>query len=217
MLVGAAFLPHPAILLPAFAAQRGDAVDETIVAVRRACRWMADDLRPARLIIASPHRGHGFDVPMYFLRESLGRLPAVEQILTVWEEPLAAYVALGEAIAARERANETRVAVVASGDCSHVLLASGPYGYHPAGPLLDAAIVKAVRSGDPANLLGIDEAIVEAGKACGLRSFLLALAAVRPSWCEVVSYQAPYGVGYLVATADSTAAVGALEHAVGKG
>ncbi len=96
--------------------------------------------------------------------------------------------------------------MVASGDCSHVLHANGPYGYHPAGSVLDAAIVQAVRSGDPASLLRIDAATVEAGQSCGLQPFLFALAALRPASCEVLSYQAPYGIGYLVAITQGAAA-----------
>ena len=79
MLAGAALLPHPPIILPAHAAERGDEVEATIVAVRAACDWVARELRPDRLVVSSPHPAHGFDVPLHFLREAMGTLPPIVQ------------------------------------------------------------------------------------------------------------------------------------------
>ena len=45
-----------------------------------------------------------------------------------------------------------------------------------------------------------DPVVRDEGAECGLRSFVFGLSALRPSRCDVFSYQAPYGVGYLVAT-----------------
>lgn len=196
MLVGGVLLPHPPIILPAYAGERGPEVDRTIESVRRACRWLAE-LQPQRLVVAAPHRGHGFEVPLHFLREALGELPPTRRILTV--EPHPSYLELGSCLRQEEAEAPTRTAVVASGDCSHRLRPEGPYGYHPAGPALDRAIRAGVRSGRPEELLAIDPETVEAGGECGLRSFIFALAALRPRRCRLLSYQAPYGVGYLVA------------------
>ena len=202
MLVGGAVLPHPPIILPHFADRRGEEVEPTIDAVRSACRWIAGVLRPDRVVIASPHEGHGFAVPLHFLEEALGTPLAAGELLT--DDPsYATYRDLGEELRRRETANPDRVAVIASGDCSHRLRPDGPYGEHPLAPELDRAIVAAVHTGRCAALLDIDPALVEAGGECGLRSFVWALAALRPPRCEVLSYQAPYGVGYLVAVMEA--------------
>lgn len=199
MIVGGVILPHPPIILPSFRDQRGDEVDATIDAVRRACRFVAEELRPDRIVISSPHRGHGFDVPLWFLEEAMGRPLEVEGLLTA-DPAYDVYLELGRQLRKREEETPERVAVVASGDCSHRLREDGPYGFHPLGPVLDEAIVSAVRAGDPDALLRIDPVVVEEGAECGLRSFLFGLGAVQPARCQVLSYQAPYGVGYLVAT-----------------
>lgn len=206
MIVGGVILPHPPIILPSYASQRAGEVDRTIAAVQAACRWVAEELRPERIVISSPHEGHGFDVPLFFLQEALRSLPPLERILT--DDPsYARYRALGESLRATEGSPE-RVAVVASGDCSHRLREEGPYGFHALGAVLDDRMVEGVRSGDPAALLAIDAEVVEEGAECGLRSFIFALAALHPARVEVLSYEGPYGVGYLVATLTPVTASG---------
>ena len=210
MIVGGAILPHPPIILPRFADRRGDEVEQTITAVRSACRWISGVLRPDRVVISSPHEGHGFAVPLHFLEQALGTPLAADELLT--DDPsYTAYRDLGEELRRRQTASADRVAVVASGDCSHRLRPDGPYGEHPLAAELDRAIVAAVRTGRCAALLDIDPALVEAGGECGLRSFVWALAALRPPRVEVLSYQAPYGVGYLVAVMEAASGSSVLE------
>ncbi len=203
MLVGGVILPHPPIILPSYADQRGTEVDATIAAVQTACDWVAGTLRPERLVVASPHRGHGFDVPLHFVEEALGVLPPTERLLTS-DPSYAAYRDLGERLQQGEAERVERVALIASGDCSHRLHPDGPYGFHPLGPELDRAIMAGVEAGDAQALLDVDPAVVEAGAECGLRAFIWALAALRPARSETLSYQAPYGVGYLVVTLSPT-------------
>jgi aromatic ring-opening dioxygenase LigB subunit len=203
VLVGGAILPHPPIILPAFADRRGHEVQATIAAVRDACHWVAGSLRPDRLVISTPHRGHGVDVPMSFLVAAMGWRAPVDEVLT--DDPsYVRYAELGAELRRQEGSTGDRVAVIASGDCSHRLSPSGPYPPHPRAPELDAAIVLAICSGGADALLAIDPALIEAGGECGLRSFVFALSALEPVDCEVLSYQAPYGVGYLVATLETT-------------
>ena len=198
MIVGGAILPHPPIILPSYAGERGPEVQGTIDAVRDACRWIAEELRPERLVMSSPHLGHGFEVPLFFLGEALPGLPPVDRVLT--DDPSSPrYRVLGERLRADSTAG-ARLAVIASGDCSHRLKVDGPYGLHPLGPVLDERITACVRAADADCLLGIEDALVDEGAECGLRSFIFALAALRPARARVLSYQAPYGVGYLVAT-----------------
>lgn len=198
MIVAGVILPHPPIITPEYASQRGDEVDTTVAAVERACAWLAA-LHPERIVISSPHLAHGFDVPLSFLRPYLGRLPPLERVLT--DEPsYVRYRELGRELREQEGAGAARTAVVASGDLSHRLRVDGPYGFHPLGPKLDEAIVDGVRRADIGALLTIDPVTVEEGAECGLRSFVFALAALEPAHVEVLSYEGPYGVGYMVAT-----------------
>jgi len=198
VILGGVVLPHPPIILAEHASQRGAEVDGTIAAVERACAWLAER-RPDGIVISSPHPRHGFDVPLSFLARHLPRALPTERVLT--DDPsYAHYRDLGRALRRREEAKAARTAVVASGDLSHRLREEGPYGYHPRGPELDAAILAAVRAADVDALIAIDPAVVEDGAECGLRSFIFGLAALAPATVDVLSYEGPYGVGYMVAT-----------------
>jgi aromatic ring-opening dioxygenase LigB subunit len=198
VLVGGAILPHPPIILPAYASERGEEVDATIDAVRAACRWIASELHPDRIVISSPHPGHGFAVPLHFVNEALGTPMPAQELLTT-DPAYEAYRDLGEFLRRSDSGTLDRIVIIASGDCSHRLHPEGPYGFHPMGPKLDRAIVEGVRAASVSALLDIDPMVVDEGGECGLRSFIFGLAALHPSRCEVLSYQAPYGVGYLVA------------------
>ena len=99
-----------------------------------------------------------------------------------------------------EKAKE-RTALIASGDLSHVLKPEGPYGYDPAGPKLDEIIVGAVKEKNVDMLLNIDPEILEHGAECGLRSilFLFGVFEIIDFSTKILSYEAPFGVGYMVA------------------
>lgn len=91
---------------------------------------------------------------------------------------------------------------LASGDLSHALTRDAPAHYDPRGALFDAEVVELLRRGDFAGLAKIDPSLRAGAAECGLRSFI-ALggflgedALVNP---EVLSYEGPFGVGYLVA------------------
>ena len=94
-----------------------------------------------------------------------------------------------------------RVAYVASGDLSHKLLKSGPYGFAPEGPQFDEKVTHAFSTGDLLPLLTMDRGFAERAAECGLRSFqimagALDRTAIKP---ELLSYEGPFGVGYGVA------------------
>jgi len=96
---------------------------------------------------------------------------------------------------------------VASGDLSHALTHSAPAPYDPRGKLLDDEVAHLLEAGDFIGLGRIDPILLEGAAECGLRSFM-ALggflgddATVAP---EILSYEAPFGVGYMVARFGAT-------------
>jgi AmmeMemoRadiSam system protein A len=93
------------------------------------------------------------------------------------------------------------VAFVASGDLSHRLKPEAPAGYNPAAQAFDDQVVDAVRHNSPELIIGIDQDLRRIAGECGFRSMLVVLGATRdlPNASEVIHYEAPFGVGYLVA------------------
>src|SRR5262249_45717625 len=94
-----------------------------------------------------------------------------------------------------------RVAVVASADLSHRLIVGGPYKYEPTAHTFDRQIVESIREGRADGVMNVDDDLRERAGECGYRSILIGLGSVdeNPRDHEVLSYEGPYGVGYMVA------------------
>ncbi|HAL55877.1 TPA: AmmeMemoRadiSam system protein B [Candidatus Uhrbacteria bacterium] len=94
-----------------------------------------------------------------------------------------------------------RVAVIATGDLSHCLSSEAPGGFCKEGQMFDDAVVRAVQQGSLSNLLSIPKEIVLHAQESGYHPLLIlyGLLDTRLSTAEVLSYEHPFGVGYLVA------------------
>lgn len=142
---------------------------------------------------------HGVMVPMHFLIQGSKGILLVP--LTFSWLPLDKHFAFGKVLRRAADKSQKRVAVVASGDLSHRLLPGAPSGYDPMGAVFDKKLVEALACLDVAAILGLDEDLIDRAGECGLRSIVILLGAldgleVKP---EVLSYEGPFGVGYLVA------------------
>jgi AmmeMemoRadiSam system protein B len=142
---------------------------------------------------------HGALVPLSYLHEAgwSGRVAVIGFTYQSNEK----HMAFGRAIAKAAEAIHRRVALVASGDLSHRLVVGGPYEYEPTAHLFDEQIVNAIRRGDPDAILNIDSDLRERAGECGYRSIVIALGCVGEEVSEhqVLSYEGPFGVGYMVA------------------
>lgn len=90
---------------------------------------------------------------------------------------------------------------IASGDLSHRLTRDAPSGYNPRGKEFDAELVDITRSGEFERLFKIEPALIEdAGEDCLWSASVLAGTVVGFDFSsEVLSYEGPFGVGYMVA------------------
>jgi AmmeMemoRadiSam system protein A len=141
---------------------------------------------------------HGVLVPLTFLDPS-GSLPLV--VLSLSFLPYTSHRRFGMVVRDAAAALGRRVVFVASGDCSHRLTHRAPAGFSERAHLFDQRLVELLSVGDFEGLMTIEPALVEEAGECGLRSFIslggfLAGSAVAS---RLVSYEAPWGVGYLTA------------------
>lgn len=200
MLVYGVISPHPPLIIPDIGGNDILKVQHTVDALQDASVGLGKSA-PDKIVIISPHDTYGFQVPLYYLGQHLRDDIEIEEIL-VTHPSYRLYYEQGIALGRQAHESPERYAVIASGDLSHVLKKDGPYGFNPAGPLLDNIIVDAVQSRDADALLNIDQAILDPGAECGLRSILFLLGALSELEVEtnVLSYEGPFGVGYLVAS-----------------
>ncbi|MEW6211308.1 MAG: AmmeMemoRadiSam system protein B [Acidobacteriota bacterium] len=142
---------------------------------------------------------HGAMVPLYYLLEAGWEGPTV--VIGFTHRLTEDHLAFGRAIETAARESDRRVALVASGDLSHRLIEDGPYEYEPTAHLFDEQIVAAIKQGDARGITNIDHDLRLRAGECGYRSILVALGSVRENLRDhqVLSYEGPFGVGYLVA------------------
>jgi aromatic ring-opening dioxygenase LigB subunit len=157
-----------------------------------------------------PTLDHGLMVPMHFLAAAglLGTAPGDEPSescsfarvsVSLLDEQT--HWRLGACVSRAARELGRRTVFIASGDLSHRLREDGAYGFAPEGPLFDAAVCEAFRSGELARLRHLDPKMREGAAECGLNSFLMLGgvfdgAAIATQLC---SYEGPWGVGYAIA------------------
>lgn len=198
MLVYGIISPHPPIIIPEIGGKEIGKVRKTIAALEKAAEGLTT-AQPEKIIIISPHAEHGFQVPLYYLGKKLGDIE-IEEIL-VTNPSYDYYYNLGKDYGRKITESKERVAIIASGDLSHVLKSGGPYDYDPTGPKLDKIIVEAVRINDVSRLLHIDTETLVMGAECGLRSILFLFGVFEGVKYDtkILSYEGPFGVGYMVA------------------
>lgn len=200
MLVFACLSPHPPIILPTVGSEADRAkIKKTIQSLEELGKQLAK-AKPDCLLITSPHPDWGFNVPLHFLAKDIHGIE-VKAHLTDSESPQVHFKRGKELIKNLEYVK--RLAWIASGDMSHRLKEDGPYGLHPSGPKFDREFIELLKKKDIPGILNLPERFVEEAGECGLRSFCMLLGALegtKIAWRpEVLSYEGPFGVGYLVA------------------
>ena len=142
---------------------------------------------------------HGTLVPLYFLQRNgwHGQVVALGYSFLSNED----HIRFGNCIRQAIDKLGRPVGFVASGDLSHRLKPEAPAGFNPDAHLFDEEVVEAIRSSSTSRIVNMDYDLRRTAGECGFRSMLVALGVAQglePS-CEVISYEAPFGVGYMVA------------------
>jgi MEMO1 family protein len=142
---------------------------------------------------------HGTAVPLYFLQRNgwRGRIVALGYSFLSNED----HIRFGSCIKRAADEAGRAVAFVASGDLSHRLKPEAPAGYYPRAYLFDQEVTEAIRAAQPERIINIDPDLRKLAGECGYRSMLVAFGVVESATqdYEVLHYEAPFGVGYMVA------------------
>jgi len=144
---------------------------------------------------------HGILVPIYFLAKNIFGIKLVPISFSLLD--IKTHFNFGKVL--QEIANNVqrtkRIAIVASGDLSHRLTSDAPAGYSEKGKEFDEKLVELLQKKDVNSILNMDKNFVEQAGECGYRSIIILLGALDGlDWePEILSYEGPFGVGYLVA------------------
>lgn len=141
---------------------------------------------------------HGALVPLYYLIEDVE--PKLVH-LSFSGLDFSRHYEYGEIIGQVAEDSSKRIAIIASGDLSHRLTPQAPAGFSPKGKEFDEKLIELLKAKNEKDILGFDKEFVSEAGECGLRSIIMLLGAVKPrDWhLNLLSYEGPFGVGYMVA------------------
>jgi aromatic ring-opening dioxygenase LigB subunit len=106
----------------------------------------------------------------------------------------------GEVLRDTLQESSRRIAVIATGDLSHVLSSNGPAGFHPDGKTFDEKIQECLIQNNIAGLLTLDSDMIEHAKQTSYLPLVMLMGILQkfPLQTEILSYESPFGVGELV-------------------
>lgn len=142
-------------------------------------------------LMSQPALDHGTSVPLYYLTS---HLPEVKVLPIGYSNlPPEAHIRYGEIIKDIIMDDDRRIAVIASGDLSHCDEKSPPASF-------DAELLNLLEVRNTAGIVQMNSERIAAASECGYHSVLILLGMLKNMnyTFRTYSYEAPFGVGYLV-------------------
>jgi len=149
-------------------------------------------------LTSNPELDHGSSIPLYYLSQHLKNIPIIP--LTYSGLDLKQHFIFGQFLHQQLSKINKRFAVIASGDLSHRLTKDAPGGYSVKGKEFDKKLIGLIKKKDVQGILNIDQKLCQGAGECGLRSIAILLGVIESlnTKTDVLSYEGPFGVGYLV-------------------
>ena len=149
-------------------------------------------------LISDKKIDHGVSVPLYCLLSEIKNVKIIPLFYSGLNNQ--AHFDFGKALNHEIIYDNSKIAVIASADLSHALTKNAPAKYSAKGKKFDQKVISALQDNNVKDLLNIDEKIVSGAQQCGLKSILILEGILdgvqhKP---KLLSYEFPFGVGYLV-------------------
>jgi len=159
-------------------------------------------VKDSPLATASPETilDHGALVPLYYPFAAGLKKPVLPMAIAFL--PLPKLYEFGKALVKTSDRLDRKIAFIASADMSHRLTQDAPSGYSPKGREFDEKLVELVKAYNVNGILRFDPELAEAAGQDALWSIAILLGALdgKKVKQEVLSYEGPFGVGYMVAS-----------------
>jgi len=142
---------------------------------------------------------HGTMIPLYFINQKYTDYKIVRFSLSGLS--LETHYQFGKLLDVIINETDEDYVVVASGDLSHKLKKDGPYGLSKEGLDFDKRFLEILQENHLEQLKNFDNKFLEKAAECGLRSMII-LSGILSNYnyyTNVLSYEAPFGVGYCIA------------------
>lgn len=142
---------------------------------------------------------YGSAVPLYILLgENIGPIKIIP--LYYSELPNKNHYEFGKLLKKELLNSEKRIAVLASGELSHRVNKEAPAGYSPKGKKFDKKLIDLILNKKNQDIVNLDDALISEAGECGLKSIIILCGILKNIEYEpqLLSYEAPFGVGYAV-------------------
>lgn len=148
---------------------------------------------------SSDFMDYGSAIPLYYLTQHLPNIRVVPIVASQLD--MKTHYTFGKELKDEIMSSTKRIAVVASADLSHRVSENSPEGLSPKGVAFDEKVQDVITKHNPLGILDIDEAWATEAQACGAKVLAMLYGIMDDVHCEckVLSYEKPFGVGYLVA------------------
>lgn len=140
---------------------------------------------------------HGSSIPLYLLTQNMPNVKVIPIYYSGLD--LESHFSFGKLLKQELMSSKERIAVIASGDLSHKLSKDSPAGYSSKGKKFDKKLIEYLSKHKTKEIINLKhESIVEVGE-CGLKSIVILLGILNDINYEpqILSYESPFGVGYL--------------------
>jgi len=137
-------------------------------------------------------------VPLYYLTQKLIGTKFVI-INSAVNANLSAHLAFGKFLQKNFRATDKKIALIASGDLSHKISNDSPAGVSPRAKELDHTLIRLLKHKKINEIVALDEDLLKEAEECGLKPIALLLGMLYrvPYTPKILSYEHPFGIGYL--------------------
>lgn len=152
----------------------------------------------APLQLISQHElDHGVSVPLYLLVKNIPRVKIIPLYYSGLD--LEAHFKFGQLLKRELIYSKNKIAVIASGDLSHRLSQDAPAGYSPKAKKFDQKIIEYLSKNQAREILEMSHKLINEASECGLKSIVILLGIMEGIKHQPLklSYEAPFGVGYL--------------------
>ena len=149
-------------------------------------------------LVSNENLDHGASVPLFQLLPENSKVkivPVITSLLSFNKQ-----LEFGKMMKEAAFSLDKRYAIIASGDLSHKLSMKAPAGFSKTAKEFDKKLIQLLKKQNTEGVLNMDQALVKDAAECGLRSILILLGVVQNMNYdfEVLSYESPFGVGYLI-------------------
>lgn len=140
---------------------------------------------------------YGKLAPLYYLTRNIPETKIVPLSYSTANKE--AHFKLGKLLKEVIQDSSKRIAVIAAGDLSHKLSKDAPGGFSEKAKKYDELVINTLKEKNIEKFLNISEELIEEASECSYYSLLILLGIINKMNYEpeILSYEHPFGVGYL--------------------